>query len=62
MAGTSKPKDSKTSRMPVTAMTPEMYAWIEQRAKETETSRGDVIREAVELLMKQRPKKKESNE
>jgi Arc/MetJ-type ribon-helix-helix transcriptional regulator len=53
MAGTKKAEQGMTARQPVVAMTQEMYDWIEERAYKTKKSRADVVREAIELLMKQ---------
>lgn len=50
MAGTKKSQDGLTARMPVIAMTQEMYEWIESQADKTRKSRADIVREAIELL------------
>lgn len=48
MPNIKKAKDGLTSRMPVIAMTPEMFNWIEKRAEKLGKSRADIVREAVE--------------
>lgn len=60
MARPVKPdSESLRRRMPVIAMSDEMFEWVEARARELEVSRADVVRTAIEKEMKRYPKKKE---